>query len=157
MRTIGPKHLDSYLSDTLLKRLGRYMDQSVRLRAVWSRSVGEPLSSHTQPVRFSHGCLHVRADSSAWASRLRQRQQETATLLRQHPEFKNLEKIQIRVQPIASESPTIDTSKTGRRSRLNPQAARLVRATADNVSDPKLQGALRRLGAGATSGNERGN
>jgi predicted nucleic acid-binding Zn ribbon protein len=156
MRATGPKHLDTYLSDTILKRLGRYMDQSVRLRAIWSRSVEEPLGSHSHPVRFSEGKLIVHADSSAWASRLRQRQQELLSSLRLHAELQELKKIQIRVQPLSRDPAPASAQKTGARgSRLKPQLARLVREVADGLTDPGLRGALRRLGENAAAGKSR--
>lgn len=155
MHTTGPKHLDSYLSDTILKRLGRYMDQSVRLRAVWSRSVGEPLGSHCHPVQFSQGCLVVHANASAWASRLRQRQQEIINSLRHQAAFKNLKSIQIRVQPVNQIPPSTSAQTGERNSRLKPQVARLVRKVADGLADPGLRTALRRLGEDTSGGSGR--
>lgn len=37
----------------------------------WPTIVGEDIASHAEPVQFADGVLHVRAESTAWATQLR--------------------------------------------------------------------------------------
>lgn len=151
MKTTGPKRLHGYLTASVLKRLSGYLDEAARVRAAWQLCVPEPLVSHSQPISFTQGRLTVHVDTSAWASRLRQRQQETMQALRRHSWMKNLKQIQVRVHPSARPtglSAAVDVRH--RPSQLEPHIARLVHKVADDIADPGLRTALQRLGADAT-------
>lgn len=55
----------------LLKRLGvRDGDKQMEVYRRWSEVVGESVSRHTQPVRFSKGVLSVTVSSAAWLHNL---------------------------------------------------------------------------------------
>ena len=156
MNTTGPKRLNVYLTDSVLRRLQGYIGEAARLRTAWNRCVGEPLVSHSQPISFTQGRLVVHVDTPAWASRVRQRQQEIIQTLRRHAWLNALRQIQVRVQPSARSMQIGEPVDASRRpTQLSPHIARLVRKVADDIADPALRTALQRLGDDA-AGTPRG-
>jgi len=133
----------------MLKRAGVHMDQLSNLLSHWKSNVGEPLVSHSYPVSYIKGRLSLRADTSAWASRLRHSQAEIIDELRRDKYFHDLHELYARVLP--------DRARTehpkGRQSeqlpsRIPDTAAHLIKSVADDILDPALRRSLIRL-AGA--------
>jgi predicted nucleic acid-binding Zn ribbon protein len=67
------------------------MDKLSSLLSHWKACVGEPLVSHSFPVSYDRGRLSLRADTSAWASRLRHSQAAIMDQLRADPYFRDLQ------------------------------------------------------------------
>src|SRR3989338_5312839 len=85
-----PRAIRGYIFSGIYKELGAHLDEISKLRIFWLGAVSAPLGDHTHPARYAQGRLTVHADTSAWASRLRQRQAEIVKLLRHEPFFKHL-------------------------------------------------------------------
>jgi hypothetical protein len=145
----GPKNVGAHLPSAMLNRAGVHMDKLSSLLVHWKTHVGEPLVSHSFPVNYEKGRLSLRADTSAWASRLRHSQTEIMNQLRDDPYFQDLHEIYVRVLPERARSqqekkhapPLLP-------SRIPDDAAHLIKSVADGIVDPALRRALNRL-AGA--------
>ena len=58
--------------DTVIEKSGWESDIAVRsLFARWPELVGPEIADHCEPTGFADGVLHVRADSTAWATQLK--------------------------------------------------------------------------------------
>ena len=145
----GPKNAGAHLPSTMLKRAGVHMDKLSSLLAHWKSRVEEPMVSHSFPVSYDNGRLSLRADTSAWASRLRHNQAEIMNTLRGDPYFQDLHELYVRVLPervrAAHEKKRTVPSLP---SRIPDAAAHLIKSVADDIVDPALRKALIRL-AGA--------
>lgn len=141
----GPRGIAAFLPPVLLSRLGGRLDELARLRHVWARQVPAALASHTHPLHFEAGCLYVRADSAAWATRLRHQQADLVRRLSAERELSGLTNLRVRVTPPQSSpaSPAVPARKAP--SRLSGEACELLRDVAAEVSDPALRAALLRL------------
>lgn len=145
----GPRNAGAHLPTEMLKRAGVHMDKLSSLLAHWKAGVGEPLVSHSFPVSYDNGRLSLRADTSAWASRLRHSQAEIMNQLRHDPYFHELRELYVRVLPERAR-----TFREERRempaapSRVPDNAARIIKSVANDIADPALRKALNRL-AGA--------
>lgn len=142
----GPKNVGTYLPTAAINRAGVHMDKISNLLAHWKVYVGEPLASHTYPVSYENGLLSVRADTSAWASRVRHSQVEIMKQLRQDPYFLNLAELHVRVLPERAGAPQ-EKKKTAATvpSRISNDAARIIKSVADDITDPALRKSLNRL------------
>lgn len=142
----GPKNVAAYLPTAAINRAGVHMDKVTNLLAHWKIYVGEPLASHAYPVSYDNGLLSVRADTSAWASRVRHSQMEIMKQLRQDPYFLNLTELHVRVLPeragAAQEKRQVAQTVP---SRVPDDAARIIKSVADDIADPGLRKSLNRL------------
>jgi hypothetical protein len=111
--------------------------------------MGEPLVSHSFPVSYANGRLSLRADTSAWASRLRHSQAEIMDELRNDPYFHELCELYVRVLPERAHTPNEKKRQSiTLPSRIPDNAASLIKSVADDILDPALRRSLIRL-AGA--------
>lgn len=125
------------------------MDKLSSLLTHWKANVKEPLVSHSFPVSYEHGRLSLRADTSAWASRLRHSQGEIVEELRRDPYFHDLNELYVRVLPERAKIQGEKRPKTiTLPSRIPDSAAHLIKSVADDILDPALRQSLIRL-AGA--------
>jgi hypothetical protein len=142
----GPKSVGAFLASETLKRITVRLDDMSNLLTRWKTHVGEPMASRSYPVSYVDGRLSVRADTPAWASRLRQSQQDILNNLRRDPYFTSLRELQIRVLPGRG-----DVLKPERRkdalipSRIPEHAAQLIQSVAGDIANPALRSALSRL------------
>lgn len=145
----GLKNAGAHLPDTMLKRAGVHMDKLSSLLTHWKSRMDEPLVSHSFPVSYDNGRLSLRADTSAWASRLRHSQAAIMETLRTDPYFHDLHELYVRVLPersrAAHEKKRVLPALP---SRIPDAAAHLIKSVADDIIDPALRKALIRL-AGA--------
>lgn len=143
-----PRAIGGYIFSGIYKELGARLDEISRLRILWLGAVSAPLGDHTHPAHYARGRLTVHADTSAWASRLRQRQAEIIRQLRHEPFFKQLHELQVRVAPRASapRPAAAERMPAAARSRVSPAAARLLHTAAERIGDPALRAALLRFG-----------
>ncbi|MGA9031925.1 MAG: DUF721 domain-containing protein [Sulfuricaulis sp.] len=144
----GLKNAGAHLPSAVLNRAGAHMDKLSSLLSHWKASVGEPLVSHSFPVSYDHGRLSLRADTSAWASRLRHSQAAIMDQLRADPYFRDLQDLYVRVLPERARSPLEKKREVLLPSRIPDTAAHLIKSVADDIVDPALRKSLIRL-AGA--------
>lgn len=119
--------------------------QALRLLGLQKRlagMLGSPLDRHIAVAGAGAGILTVRADSSAWAARLRFKLPELLAGLPDGPDGITIQTIRIRVRPAA---PPPGPSGTGERPAISPESARLLETVADSISDPDLSECLLRL------------
>ncbi|MDH3513600.1 MAG: DUF721 domain-containing protein [Gammaproteobacteria bacterium] len=145
----GPRNAGAHLPTEILKRTGVHMDKLSSLLSHWKATVGEPLVSHSFPVSYTKGRLSLRADTSAWASRLRHSQAEIMKELRDDPFFHELSELYVRVLPERARVPGEKKRQAvSLPSRIPDSAAHLIKSVADDILDPALRRSLIRL-AGA--------
>lgn len=145
----GPRNAGAHLPNEILKRAGVHMDKLSGLLSHWKAGVGEPLVSHSFPVSYENGRLSLRADTSAWASRLRHSQAEIMDELRHDPYFHDLRELYVRVLPERARTQGEPKPKSiTLPSRIPDSAAHLIKSVADDILDPALRRSLIRL-AGA--------
>lgn len=145
----GPKNVGAHLPSAMLNRAGVHMDKLSSLLVHWKAHVVEPLVSHSFPVSYEKGRLSLRADTSAWASRLRHSQTEIMDRLRDDPYFHELHELYVRVMPERARSEQEKKrAAPSLPSRIPDNAAHLIKSVADGIVDPALRQALNRL-AGA--------
>ncbi len=142
----GPRNAGAHLPGEILKRAGVHMDQLSGLLSHWKASIGEPLASHSFPVSYTSGRLSLRADTSAWASRLRHSQAQIMEQLRHDPYFHDLAEIYVRVLPERARAPGEKKPQAiVLPSRIPDTAANLIKSVADDILDPALRRSLIRL------------
>lgn len=145
----GPRNAGTHLPTEILKRAGVHMDKLSSLLSHWKTNVGEPLVSHSFPVSYVDGRLSLRADTSAWASRLRHSQADIMNGLRDDPYFHDLRELYVRVLPERARAPGEKKRQSVTLpSRIPASAAHLIKSVADDILDPALRRSLIRL-AGA--------
>lgn len=140
------KKLASYLNDAALRRLGIALDRERQqaLEQVWIEAAGQPLAAHVRPLRYTDGCLILRAESSVWASKLRHQPQRLISALRRHAIFQELIGLQVRVVPPEQAATVRGPERTTR--KLSPKIQALLDSVAEHTPDEALRDALRRLG-----------
>ena len=138
------KSVGTYLPGGLLQAMQAHLDEGSRLDCLWRAALRDRLAEHTRPVRYVDGELYVRADTSAWASRLRMSQGELLQRLKREPYFKQLRALHVRVAPLDRIPPV--SAPVARRTRISASAAQCIRAAAAQIRDPGLRAALDRLG-----------
>ncbi len=140
------RKLASYFSSDTLFSLGmpRDMQSLPQVCVAWAETVGEPLVQHVMPLRYSDGCLSLQADSSLWASKIRHQQQRLVEQLRLHPVLQQLQLLKVRIAPLQQER-----VKPGCKPALHRPSAdtlTLLEQVAEDITDPGLRDALKRLG-----------
>lgn len=140
------RKLASYFSSETLFSLGmpRDMRRLPQVCVAWAETVGKPLAQHVIPLRYHDGCLSLQADSSLWASKIRHQQQGLITRLRVHGVLQQLHLLKVRIAPLQRER-----AKTARPPELHRPSAdmlTLLEQVADDIADPGLRDALKRLG-----------
>src|SRR3972149_52742 len=144
----GPKNVGAHLPSAVLKRAGAHMDKLSSLLSHWKASVGEPLVSPSFPVSYDNGRLSLRADTSAWASRLRHSQADIMDRLRADTYFQDLQELYVRVLPERAGGPLEKKREGLLPSPIPESAAHLIKSVADDIVDPALRKSLiRRAGA----------
>ncbi len=151
METEDKRHMPSdkdtslvhYLPDDILMKLKVKMEQSQRLQQAWRDQIGDELATHAQAISYEDGILKVRAESAAWASRLRQQGMQIVRQLRQRPAFRTIKKIQLRVAP--DDNPAVKASNRSNRAYLSEQSRELIGTVAEEINDPGLKAAMLNL------------
>ena len=150
----GPKNVGAHLPDTMRNRVGVHLDKVSNLLAHWKAHVGGPLASHSYPVSYERGRLSLRADTSAWASRVRHDHGAIIEQLKRDPFFHDLTELYVRVLPERAKARREDKQEEKQEievlppSRISSSAASLIKSVADGITDPALRRSLIRL-AGA--------
>ena len=100
-----------------------------------------PQPEQWQVVCYQHGILTITGANQAMISQLAYLQKQYISQLLQLPEFKDLQKLQVRLR-IQTQTPPKPQSLSR---SLSPDTQDLLRGAADFVSDPKLSQAMLRL------------
>jgi len=100
-----------------------------------------PQPEQWQVVCYQHGILTITGANQAMISQLAYLQKQYIAQLSQLPEFKDLQKLQVRLR-IQAQTPLKPQSLSR---SLSPDTQDLLRGAADFVSDPKLSQAMLRL------------
>ncbi len=134
-----PRAIQHYLqSNNTLQRLAGETAKAKALHQQLIQQLPAELAEHVSAVRQRRQILVIYTDSPAWASRLRYLIPRIRSQLPGYLEYR------IRVQP-----PSVDDRTAHQRKArgLNQATADLLAQTAENVSDPGLSRALKRLAA----------
>lgn len=100
-----------------------------------------PQPEQWQVVCYENGVLTITGENQAMISQVGYLQKQYIAQLSQFAEFKNLQKLHVRLKIT-----TLPTLKSETLSRsLSPDTQDLIRGAADFVSDPKLSQAMLRL------------
>ena len=100
-----------------------------------------PQPEQWQVVCYENGVLTITGENQAMISKVGYLQKQYIAQLSQFAEFKNLQKLHVRLKIT-----TLPTLKSETLSRsLSPDTQDLIRGAADFVSDPKLSQAMLRL------------
>ena len=140
----APRHVSSHISKPgVLMYLVQQNDKLVRLNRIMRAYLPPHLQDHARLISIDEQGWLIKADSSAWATRLRYalpslRQQLSHHLKRDIPPLK------LKVQP-ANDVKSIEP----RRLTLTQQSASHIEGAADSVNDERLGAALMRLAAHA--------
>ncbi len=121
---------------SLLKRVAFLQEINAALAPVFSESV----AGHVAVADYCEGELVLIADSGAWATRLRYQQEQLRRQLAQHMRL-NLDHIEIRVRPPATQSPPAAQFKR----RISASARHQLGESARHIEDPNLAAAITRL------------
>ena len=100
-----------------------------------------PQPEQWQVVCYQHGILTITGANQAMISQLAYLQKQYIAQLLQLPEFKDLQKLQVRLR--IQTHPPLKPQSLSR--SLSPDTQDLLRDAADFVSDPKLSQAMLRL------------
>ena len=100
-----------------------------------------PQPEQWQVVCYQHGILTITGANQAMISQLAYLQKQYIAQLLQLPEFKDLQKLQVRLR--IQTQPPLKPQSLSR--SLSPDTQDLLRGAADFVSDPKLSQAMLRL------------
>lgn len=131
-------------------KLGQIMaqaDQLIQLSRIFHAYLPPYLRDHAVLVRLDPEAWEVRADSAAWATRLRYALPSIGQALGQQLAM-TLPKPRIRVAPVAL------SPQPRPRLTLTRRNAELLEATARGLTDPRLGAALRRLAAHGRPGSK---
>ena len=140
------RKLASFFSSETLYSLGmpRDMQTLPLVSAAWAETVGQPLAQHVVPLRYSEGCLRLQADSSLWASKIRQQQQQLIDRLRAYPALRGVGLLKVRIAPLQLQR--VRPVRAPALHRPSAQTLTLLEQVADDITDPGLRDALKRLG-----------
>lgn len=130
VKDIGGKHQQ-------LNHLVAIARHNYRLNQWFQRQLPEKMRGLCQAIRIRDHALVVFTSSSAVATRLKALEPDLVAAFQQ--ETLEVSSLVVRVQP----KPVVESRPKDL--RLTPNARALFEQTADNISDPALQNALRRL------------
>lgn len=99
------------------------------------------LTQYCRVANFRENILIIEVDSSVWATRLRYIVPELLQKLRREKEFHRLQEIKWYIRPAASEYKKKPTKSI----KLSEQSSELIAETAEHISNPMLQTALKKL------------
>jgi len=109
------------------------------------------LSSHCSIANYSADTLIVNADTSAWASKLRNRIPDILDYARHECGLTKLITVRIRVSPILNKTTQADTYGTGftRKASLSKKSAEFIESVATSIQDPALRESILKISKNA--------
>ncbi len=115
-----------------------------KLQALVETQLEPAAREHCLVASWQDGCLLLLTSNGHWATRLHYQQRRLQRALQQLLEFRELQKIQIKVRP-----PNTQATYQGQSVELSAAAAETLHNAAKGISDPKLRAALERLARNA--------
>lgn len=146
MASHGARKIGTLITPLTLRELGMPADvvRLPEIRDAWTAVVGDALARHVYPIRYAHGRLVLRADSTVWVSKVRHLHETLAARLREAPPFRELVGIEVRAAPLDRAGAR---RTAGRKPRALSNGTRaLLESVAEDIADPSLRAALTRLG-----------
>jgi predicted nucleic acid-binding Zn ribbon protein len=135
------KSLSQFLTSALKASGAAVPDTLGTIRDAWRKVASSPLADHSQPVHLRSGRLLIETDSPAWANKIRNQEKGIIEQLNRRIAPILVNALRIRVLPAQMASPP-PQSEPARRS---PETRRLIESGAEQLSDPALKEAMRRL------------
>ncbi|HSH50038.1 MAG TPA: DUF721 domain-containing protein [Halomonas sp.] len=114
------------------------------------RQLPSELADHLFVGGFHRGRLTLITDRAVWLTRLRYEQPRLLELVRQYPGFEAITGFELKVRPVRP-----PTTPPHQPRHLPAEAADELSSCADDVKDPGLRDALRRLASHAESTREK--
>lgn len=127
-----------------LRNFTAKLDHLNQMNQVISSKLEPSLASHCHVANLRDGTLILATTSPAWNHKLRFSALDLLSTLRADPRWSGLKSIEIRVDYL----PNTETASTMKRSKpitLSAASAQLIKQAADNISNPSLAEAMRRL------------
>lgn len=127
-------------------RLQSNIERAYLLRALSQQlkeALGLPLGPHLSLGNLRDDMAIILTDSPAWLNKARYEAANILYVLRQQPGLAHLQKLQFKVEPMATD--THDSAAPKRRLELSQTNAHILDSMADSISDPDLANALHRL------------
>jgi hypothetical protein len=104
------------------------------------------LSSHCTVANYSADTLIVNADTSAWASKLRNRIPDILDYARHECGLSKLISVRIRVSPNRSNTHfTLPGTELARKASLSKKSAEFIASVATSIEDPALRESILRI------------
>lgn len=142
------KHTSSILNkQSGLRNIVQHAKYFVTLQKIVHQHLPEAAAEHCHLANYHQGRLVLIIDNAHWATRLRYQQNQLVSRLCQHVEFKNLQRIQLKIRPSSAFNDAIDKKKP--RLEISAQAGQAINNCAETIEDPKLRAALERLARNA--------
>ena len=109
------------------------------------------LSSHCSIANYSAETLTVNADTSAWASKLRNRIPDILAYARQECGMSKLITVRIRVSPKQNNTSQSDlpSSKLTKKAFLSKKSAEFIESVATSIQDPALRESILKISKNA--------
>ena len=109
------------------------------------------LSSHCSIGNYSAETLIVNADTSAWASKLRNRIPDILAYARQECGMSKLISVRIKVSPTLNNTTQTDTLGPGftRKASLSKKSAEFIESVATSMTDPALRESILKISKNA--------
>ncbi|OGO94424.1 MAG: hypothetical protein A3F10_02775 [Coxiella sp. RIFCSPHIGHO2_12_FULL_42_15] len=147
MQTRQPTSLDPCSIEKVLRQerglqpLCKKAEQIQCANHILAHLLSPPLQQHCQVANYENTTLTVRTNSAVWATQLRYQQRVILDALQQHPFFKLITDLKIRIYlPETSPPP-----RQRRTLQMTRSTSELIKNSADAVTHPDLKAALQRL------------
>ncbi|MCX7981974.1 MAG: DUF721 domain-containing protein [Syntrophales bacterium] len=143
----SPLSVGDVIEAVLKKRKLPFVRKDRSLQLIWSRVVGETISSNTFPERVDRGVLTVRVASSAWLQELRFLKEEIILRFNEVSQIAPIENIRFLLGeiPIHNGEETKGTPLPSLKDFLTPRDKRMMESSLEKIKDPELRGILRRV------------
>ncbi len=127
-----------------LRNFTAKIDHLKQMNEIISSKLEPALASHCHVANLRDGTLVLATTSPAWNHKLRFSALDLLSSLRADPRWSGLKSIEVRVDYLPS-TETTSPPKRNRPLTLSADNAQLIKQAADNILDPNLAAAMRRL------------
>lgn len=135
------EHLSINNPTALLGAIKNKAAQLSHLNSLLHAQLETSLTQCCRVANFRENILIIEINSSAWATRLRYLIPELLQKLRREKEFHRLQEIKWYIRPAESEYKKKPTKSI----KLSEGSSKLIAETAEHISNPMLQTALKKL------------
>jgi len=152
-----PKSVHTLLQDkggSDLRKIIRQAQRLLSMNTMLDNYLPDELKSHCQVAQITPTTWTLIVDSAAWLTHLRYLKPELLRQLKKHPQCAHLKELQYRIQPAQRLPEKKEAINIPR--QLSAEAKHAINQTAEDVSNPLLKRALKKLaskkrGSGLTS------